>query len=111
MYSIVNVENLNLYEPPLIMDTDEVGIVSTVDDFSPKYLDELPEDIILDKRTRTSQRGDAEYLQVQFKGMHPYKARWLKKEKVRARFPHLPIDLMGRIDLGGSSDTMAWNNS
>ena len=54
MYSVVNVENLKLYEPPLIMDTEEVGAVPTVDDFAPEYLDELPEDIILDRRTRTS---------------------------------------------------------
>lgn len=49
MYSIVNVENLKLYEPPLIMDTEEVGSFPTVDDFAPEYLDELPEDIILDR--------------------------------------------------------------
>ena len=53
MYSVVNVENLKLYEPPLIMDTDEVGTIPTVNDFAPEYLDELPEDIILDGRTRT----------------------------------------------------------
>ena len=35
MYLVVNVENLKLYEPPLIMDIDEVGTVPTVDDFSP----------------------------------------------------------------------------
>lgn len=71
MYSVVNVENLKLYKPPLIMDTDEVGTVPIVDDFVPKYLDELPEDIVLDRRTRTSWRGEMEYLRVGFKGMHP----------------------------------------
>ena len=75
MYLVVNVENLKLYEPPLIMDTDEVGTAPIVDDFAPEYLDELPEDIILYRRTRTSQRGDVEYLRVGFKGMHPSKAR------------------------------------
>ncbi len=54
MYSVVNVENLKLYEAPLIMDTNEVGTVPTVDDFAPEYFDELPEDIILERRTRTS---------------------------------------------------------
>ena len=92
MYSVVNVENLKLYEPPLMMDTDEVGTVPTVDDFSPKYLDELHEDIILNRRTKTSRRGDVEYLRVGFKGMHPSKARWLEKEKVREQFPHFPIE-------------------
>jgi len=36
------------------MDIDEVGIVPTMDDFSEEYLDELPGDIILNRRTRTS---------------------------------------------------------
>lgn len=54
MYSIVNVENLKLYEPPLIMDTEEVGAVPKVDDFAPEYLDELPKEIILDRRNRIS---------------------------------------------------------
>ena len=92
MYSVVNVENLKLYEPPLVMDTEEVGIVSIVDDFAPEYHDELPEDIILERRTKTSRWGDVEYLRVGFKGMHPSKAKWLEKERVREQFPHLPID-------------------
>ena len=64
------------------MDTNEVGTVPTVDYFALEYLNELPEDIILDRRTRTSQRGDVEYIQVGFKGMHLSKAKWLEKEKV-----------------------------
>jgi hypothetical protein len=62
MYSVVNVENLKLYEPPMIMDEDEGVQVPTVDDFDPEYLDELQEDVILDRRMRTSQQGDVEYL-------------------------------------------------
>lgn len=54
MYSVVNVENLKLYEPPFIMDTEMMGTVPTVDDFALNYLNELPEDIILDRRIRTS---------------------------------------------------------
>jgi len=54
MYSVMDVENLKLYEPPLIMDTNEVGTIPTINDFATEYLDELPKDIILDKRTRTS---------------------------------------------------------
>jgi hypothetical protein len=73
MYSVVNVENLKLYEPPMIMDEDESIQVPTVDDFSPEYLDELQEDVILDRRIRTSQRGDVEYLRVGLKGVKPSK--------------------------------------
>ena len=35
MYSVVNVYNLKLYEPPFIMDTKEVAQIPIVDDFSP----------------------------------------------------------------------------
>jgi len=55
IYSMVNVEELKLYEPPMIMDEYESVQVPTIDDFSPKYLDELQEDVILDRRVRTSQ--------------------------------------------------------
>jgi hypothetical protein len=41
MYLVVNVENLKLYEPPMIMDEDESIWVSIVNDFSLEYLDEL----------------------------------------------------------------------
>jgi len=41
IYSMVNVENLKFYEPPMIMDKNEDVQVSIVDDFSPYYLDEL----------------------------------------------------------------------
>ena len=62
MYLVVNVENLKLYEPPMIMDQRESVLVPSVDEFSSDYLDELSEDIILDRRTRDSRRGDVEYL-------------------------------------------------
>jgi hypothetical protein len=55
-------------------------------------LDELQEEIILDKRNRTSRRGNVDYLQVGLKGTHPSKAKWIEKDKVRRLFPHLPID-------------------
>jgi hypothetical protein len=58
IYSFVNVENLKLYESALIMDQRESALVPSMDEFSPEYLDELKEDIIMDRRTRTSRRGD-----------------------------------------------------
>ena len=62
IYSVVNVENLKLFSPPMIMDRDEEVSIPSVDRFAPEYLDELKEDIILDKRTRTSRKGDVDYL-------------------------------------------------
>jgi len=68
IYSVVNVENLRLFEPPLIDDQGEHVQLPSIDDFSPKYLDELQHDLVLDKRTRTSKRGNVEYLRVRLKG-------------------------------------------
>jgi hypothetical protein len=41
IYSVVNIENLKLFEPPMIMDQDEEVSIPSVDEFSPEYLDEL----------------------------------------------------------------------
>jgi len=71
IYSVVNVDNLKLFESPMIMDHGEEISIPSVNDFSPKYLDDLNEDIILDIRTRTSCRGDVDYLRVGLKGTHP----------------------------------------
>jgi hypothetical protein len=46
IYSIVNIENLRLYEPPMIMDQRESISVPLMDKFCLEYLDKLKEDII-----------------------------------------------------------------
>jgi hypothetical protein len=71
--SVVNVENLKFFEPPMIMDQDEEVSIPSVDEFSPEYLDEVKEGIILDRRKKNSRRGDVDYLQVGLKGTHPSK--------------------------------------
>ena len=50
IYSVVNVENMKLYEPPMIVDEDKNVQVPSVDDFSPEYLNELQQDVILDRK-------------------------------------------------------------
>jgi hypothetical protein len=37
IYSVVNIENLKLFEPPMIMDQDEEVSIPSVDDFSHEY--------------------------------------------------------------------------
>ena len=89
IYSVINVENLKLYEPPMILDEDISVQVPLIDDLSPDYMSELPEDVILDRNVRTSWRGPIPYLRVGLKGMHPSKARWMEIGKVREKYPHL----------------------
>jgi hypothetical protein len=85
-------QNLKLYEPPLIDDQGEHVQIPSIDDFSPEYLTELQEDTILDRRMRTSKRGNVEYLRVGLKGTNPSKAKWIKVGRVRELYPHLRID-------------------
>jgi hypothetical protein len=92
MYAVVNVENLKLYEPPLIDDQGEHVQIPSIDDFSPEYLTELHEDTILDRRMRTSKWGNVEYLRIGLKGTNPSKAKWIEVGKVRELYPHLQID-------------------
>ena len=82
-------ENLRLYEPPLIEDQGENGQIPSIEYFSPKYHDELHKDTVLDKRTRSSKRGNVDYLRVGLKGENPSKAKWIKIGKVREMYPHL----------------------
>ena len=62
MYSIINVENLKIYEPPMIVDEVEYVQVPIVDDFTLEYLNEMRQDVILDRRTNISHHSDVEYL-------------------------------------------------
>ena len=89
MYSVVNVEKLRLYEPPLIDDQGSDVKLPSIEYFSPKFLDELKEDTILDRRTRASMRGSVDYLRVGLKGTKPSKAKWMEIGKVRDLYPHL----------------------
>ena len=89
MYSVVNVENLHLYEPPLIDDQGSDGQLPSIEYFLPKFLDELKEDTILDRRTRASKRVSVDYLRVGLKGTKTSKEKWMEVVKVRELYPHL----------------------
>jgi len=67
---------LIIYKPPLIDDQGEHVQFPSIDDFSREYLDELQQDLILDRRTKTSKRGNVEYLRVGLKGQNPSKSKW-----------------------------------
>jgi len=41
IYSVINAENLRLYEPSLIEDLEEKSQLPSIDDLLPKYLNEL----------------------------------------------------------------------
>lgn len=89
IYSFLNVENLKLYEPLMIIDLEEDTKIPTVDGFSPEYMNELREDTILLRKVQTLRSGDVEYIRVGVMGMNPSKARWMEIRRVRERYPQL----------------------
>ena len=66
IYSIVNVEDLAL-------DAQE----------------ELIEDIVLQKRSKTTRQGQHDLWKIGLKGQSIGKAKWYTRDKVEEKFPHL----------------------
>lgn len=89
LYSVVNVENLKLYEPPMIIDPEENSQIPIVEDFALKCMTELHEDTILDRKVCTSKHGDVEYLRVGLKGKNTSKERSMEIRRVKKLYPHL----------------------
>ena len=87
IYSVVNVENLKLYEPSMIVNPEEDAQIPTVDDLALEYMNELQEYTIFDRKVCTSRRGYFEYLRVGLKGMNLSKARWMEIGTVRELYP------------------------
>ena len=89
IYSVVNVENLRLFEPSLIEDPEEKSHLPSIDDLLPEYLNELQEDTVLDRKVRTTHRGDTEYLRIGLKGSKASSARWIDIGQVRKIYHNL----------------------
>ncbi len=89
IYSVVNEDCLRLFEPSLIEDPKEQSQLPSIDDLLPEYLNELKEDTVLDRKVRTTCRGDVEYLRVGHKGSKPSSAKWIEIGQVRQLYPHL----------------------
>ena len=89
IYSVVNAKNLRLFEPSLIEDPKEKSQLPSIDDLLPEYLNGLQEDTILDKKVRTTRKGDVEYLRIRLKGSKPSSAKWIEIGQVRKLYPHL----------------------
>ena len=90
------------------MDQDEELSIPLVDEFALDYLDELQEDIILERRMRTWRRGDVDYLRVGLKGTHPSKAKWIQKDKVRELLPKLSFDWWNLFVVQKALSGKAW---
>jgi len=88
IYSVVNVENLKLYEPALVAEDTGV-ILPSVEDLAPEHMNVLAEDAVLEKKKRSSRSGEHEVWRIGLKGQHPHKAKWYAFDRVRELYPHL----------------------
>ena len=89
IYLVINANSLRLFEPSLIEDPEEQSQLPSIDDLLPEYLNELQEDIVLDRKVRMTHRGDVEYLRIGLKGSKPSSAKWIEIGQVRQLYPHL----------------------
>jgi len=89
IYSVVNANNVRLFEPSLIEDLEEQSQFPSIDDLLLEYLNELQEDTVLDRKVRTTRRGNFEYLGNGLKGSKPSSAKWIEIEQARNLYPHL----------------------
>jgi len=89
IYSVVDAKNLRLFEPSLIEDPKEKSQLLSINDLLLEYLNELQEGTVLDRKVRTTCRGDVEYLRIGFKGSKPSSEKWIEIGQVRELYPHL----------------------
>eukprot|EP00253_Pinus_taeda_P022872 PITA_22872 len=82
-------KTIRFFEPSLIEDPEEKIQLPSIDDLFPGYLSELQEDTVLDRKVRTTRKGDAEYLRIGLKCSKPSSAKWIEIGQVRQLYPHL----------------------
>ena len=92
MYSVINAENLKLFEPSLLDDDpDEDTRLPSVDDLKMEREDPLEEDCILEHKVRETRNGKYETFRIGRKGQLPSKSKWYLRTKAVTEFPHLNI--------------------
>ncbi|CAL8998775.1 unnamed protein product [Prunus brigantina] len=92
MYSVINAENLKLFEPSLLDDDlEEDTRLPSVDDLRIEREEPLQEDCILEKKVRETRHGKYEYFHIGSKGQLPSKSKWYIRDKAIIEFPHLNI--------------------
>ncbi|CAL2259851.1 unnamed protein product [Prunus armeniaca] len=92
MYSVINAENLKLFEPSVLDDDPDEDIrLPSVDDLKIELEDPLLKDCILEQKVRETRHGKYEYFRIGSKGQLPSKSKWYIRDKATQEFPHLTI--------------------
>jgi hypothetical protein len=87
IYTVVNVENIKLYEPSMF-DQEEELVLPSIEDLEPYAQVELEKYTILQKWSRTTRHGKHGIWQIGLKGQLPCKEKWYSREMVEENFPH-----------------------
>jgi len=74
IYSIVNVENLKLYEPTLVVQ-DTCIMLPIYEYLALEHMSIFSKDAVLEKKISSS-NGDHVMWHIRLKGKHPHKAKW-----------------------------------
>ena len=86
IHDMLKVNNLKLFEPPLLDEAVRVHhLVDNISDFQPPLLF----DQILDSQTRTTRKQQYISYLVGRKGHPPDQAKWMSAEILKRKFPHL----------------------
>ncbi|CAL8994908.1 unnamed protein product [Prunus brigantina] len=92
MYSVINAENLKLFEPSLLDDDPEEDTrLPSVDDLRIEREEPLQEDCILEQKVRETRHGKYAYFRIGSKGQLPSKSKWYIRDKAIIEFPHLNV--------------------
>ena len=86
IHDVLNVNNLKLFEPPLL---DEAVTVHHPVDNIPDFQPPLLSDQILDSHIRTTRKQQYISYLVGRKGHPPAQAKWMSAETLKRKFPHL----------------------
>ena len=89
IYSVVNVDCLRFFEPSMVENPEQQSQLPSVDDLLCVYRNELQGDTVLDRKAKTTRRGDIEYLRIGLKGSKPSNAKWIDIGQVKKQYPHL----------------------
>ena len=88
IYSVVNVENMKLFELSML-DREPDKVLPSIEDLALETWEELVEYTVLQKKSKRTKQGYYEIWKVGLKGKLLGKAKWYSKGKIEVNFPHL----------------------
>lgn len=88
IYSMMNAENIKLYENSML-DREEEQVLLSIEDLPPYAQEKLIENTIFQKRSRTTRQRKHDLWKIGLKGQLPRQDKQYSREKVEENFPLL----------------------